>query len=65
MCVEYETTTIYSDGCQNPKCNKVNYTPGNACPEKPINGKIRECPKYELRTGASNRVKGKCAIHRS
>jgi hypothetical protein len=65
MCVEYETTTVYSNGCQNPQCNSVKYTPGNECAQKPSNGRIRECPNYELRTGASNRVKGRCPMHRS
>ena len=65
MCVEYKATTIYSSGCQNPQCNKDSYTAGPECAQKPSNGNIRECPNYELRTRASNRVKGRCETHRT
>jgi len=65
MCIEYKTTTIYSGGCQNPQYNKDNYTPGPEYTQKPSNSNIRECPNYEFKSGASNKVKGKYKAHRN
>lgn len=64
MCVDYCTIYIYSDGCINPDCNRVQISPGPDCPEKPKTGERSKCPKYELRHGASSRIKGKCPKHR-
>lgn len=65
MCVEYQTTTIFNSGCQNPQCNLVQHSPGMECDQKPLNENIRQCPNYELRVGAPNRVRGKCPAHRT
>lgn len=64
MCVDYLTTTIFSQGCKNPDCNKVQVVPGPDCLKKPENGPRTSCRNYQVRHGASNRVRGKCPTHR-
>lgn len=36
---------------------------GPDCPYKPADGRRNTCPNYEVRHGASIRVKGKCPKH--
>lgn len=59
MCVDYKIITVFSQGCNNPDCNKIELIPGPDCPHKPAIGSRNTCCNYEIRHGASNRVKVK------